>query len=69
MPSLMRNEWNWVKNMQYEPHDCIDFDTFSIQGTGETAKEEDGGVCLDDLTVTVSRILPSILPTSKLVSY
>ena len=30
----------------------LDFDTFNILGTGATT-ETDGGVCLDDLTITV----------------
>ena len=44
-------------NLTNEPTNCADFDTFTIQGTGATASESDGGVCLDDLTITVIHIL------------
>jgi len=38
----------------------LDFDTFNILGTGATT-ETDGGVCLDDLTITSTN--PNTIPT------
>ena len=48
----------------YEPTDCTDFDTFTIQGTGSTASESDGGKCLDKMIITVSHTLLEIIITA-----
>ena len=42
--------------LRYEPTHFTDFDTFTIQGTGSTASESEGGRCLDELTIEVSQI-------------
>ena len=39
----------------------LDFDTFNILGTGATT-ETDGGVCLDDLTITVGKENAGVRP-------